>query len=67
VIIRIQINYLKEPIDKIIRIPLNAKIEVKKEKDEYIITLEDYCDTNLFIFKESQVDKNYPFSIERLS
>lgn len=66
-IFRIQINYLKEPLDKIIRIPTNAKIKVMKEKNEYVITLEDYVDTNLYIFKENEVDKNNPFSIERIS
>jgi len=66
-IFRVQINYLEEPMDKIIKVPTNAKIKVMKEKDEYIITLEDYCDTNLFIFKENQVNKNNPFSIERIN
>lgn len=66
-IFRIQINYLEEPMDKIIKVPTNAKIIVRKQKDEYIITLEDYCDTNLFIFKENQVNKNNSFSIERIN
>ena len=66
-IFRVQINYLEEPMDKIIKVPTNAKIKVMKEKDEYIITLEDYVDTNLFIFKENQVNKNNPFSIERIN
>lgn len=66
-IFRIQINYLEEPMDKIIKVPTNAKIKVMKQKDEYIITLEDYVDTNLFIFNENQVNKNNPFSIERIN
>lgn len=66
-IFRVQINYLEEPMDKIIKVPTNAKIKVMKQKDEYIITLEDYVDTNLFIFKENQVNKNNPFSIERIN
>ena len=66
-IFKVQINYLEEPMDKIIKVPTNAKIKVMKEKDEYIITLEDYVDTNLFIFKENQVNKNNPFSIERIN
>ena len=54
----------KEDYIKNIRLPLNEKIKVLKNKDEYVITLENNIDTYLYTFKENEING---FEIKRIS
>lgn len=65
---RIMINFKdKEKVDKLIRISLNSEIVVNKVEDEYIISLSDDLNTNLYSFKEDEVEEFNQFSIERIN
>ena len=61
----IAINYKnKELYQKVIKIPLNSQIKVLKEKDMYIITLNNDIDTHLYELKEEEING---FEIRRIS
>lgn len=54
----------KEIYQKVIKIPLNSKIQVLKDKDMYIITLSNDIDTHLYELKEEEISS---FSIKRVN
>ena len=54
----------KEIYQKVIKIPLNSKIQVLKDKDSYIITLSDDIDTHLYEIREEEING---FEIRRIS
>lgn len=66
-IFRITINYLEKSLNKLIKVPLNSKIKITKEKDIYFINLKGDINTLLFKFKENEVNIKNSFSIERIS
>ena len=60
----IDINYKnKERYYKIIKIPLESKIEVSKYENIYIIKLNGNVDSHLYELKEDEI---YGFSIQRI-
>ena len=65
-IFKITINYLEKSLNKLIKVPLNSKIKVIKEKDMYSINLRGDINTLLFEFKENEVNIRNSFSIERI-
>ena len=61
----IAINYKnKELYQNVIKIPLNSKIKVLKDKDMYIITLSNDIDTHLYELKEEEING---FEIRRIN
>ena len=54
----------KEMYQKVIKIPLNSKIKVLKDKDMYIITLSNDIDTHLYELKEEEING---FEIRRIN
>lgn len=54
----------KEIYQKVIKIPLNSKIKVLKDKDMYIITLSNDIDTHLYELKEEEING---FEIRRIN
>lgn len=54
----------KEIYQKVIKIPLNSKIKVLKDKDMYIITLNNDVDTHLYELKEEEING---FEIRRIN
>lgn len=60
----IEIHYKNEvTYQKVVKIPLNSKIQVLKDGNVYIISLSNDIDTHLYELKEEEIDG---FEIRRI-